>query len=380
MTRNSNLCEPVMHLLQDILSHNHKYAHIYRHIHEVLAAIPPELQENVMVQLCAESARPSCQYDLPSVDEIAVVIPGDGTQYTDSCDIVLTPRSGSLHRINDAHPAYACLHYVLLFPWGSLGWSWDMYQQIPEQERTNRSRLRVSQCQFYASQLHPQQNKFPAIFYGGRLFQQYIVDVWASTDQRRLSYLTHNQPVLRAALYSGMEDALRQGDQAVDPNELGQRTVLPSSYTGGPRYMHQLFQDAMALAHYFHRIDLFITVTCNPSWPKITAALLLGQTASDRPDLVARVFAIYKTAVIRDLYDRHIFGTAVGYIHTIEFQKRGLPHMHLLLFLSSPWKVTHPPDVDSIVRAYWPNPVTEPHLFNVVKSCMVHRPCGAANP
>jgi hypothetical protein len=139
MTWNSNLCEPVMHLLQDILSHNHKYMHIYKYMHEVLATIPPELQENVTVQLCAESTHISCQYDLLSVDEITVFIPGDGTQYTDLCDIVLTPHSGLLHQINDAHPAYVCLHYVLLFPWGSLGWSWDMYQQILEQERTNHS-------------------------------------------------------------------------------------------------------------------------------------------------------------------------------------------------------------------------------------------------
>ena len=38
--------------------------------------------------------------------------------------------------------------------------------------------------------------------------------------------------------------------------------------------------------------DLFLTFTCNPKWPEIVANLLPGQTASDRPDLVARVFKL----------------------------------------------------------------------------------------
>jgi hypothetical protein len=43
------------------------------------------------------------------------------------------------------------------------------------------------------------------------------------------------------------------------------------------------------------KVDLFITVTANPQWAKITCAILRGQTSYDRPELVARVFELKKT-------------------------------------------------------------------------------------
>ncbi|KAJ3831093.1 hypothetical protein F5878DRAFT_504134, partial [Lentinula raphanica] len=54
------------------------------------------------------------------------------------------------------------------------------------------------------------------------------------------------------------------------------------------------------------------------------------------------------------------------YVYTIEFQKRGLPHMHLLIFLRREFKIRNPRDVDSIIRAYWPDPDNEPELFSVI--------------
>ena len=45
--------------------------------------------------------------------------------------------------------------------------------------------------------------------------------------------------------------------------------ILPSSYHGGPRYMHQKRLDAMAYVSEFGKPDLFITFTTNPEWPEI---------------------------------------------------------------------------------------------------------------
>ena len=144
--------------------------------------------------------------------------------------------------------------------------------------------------------------------------------------------------------------------------------------------MQQCLQDALALARFFRKIDLFITMTCNPQWPEITRELLSGQSPSDRPDLVARVFDMKKKALIKDIYKKGVFGQAVAYVYTIEFQKRGLPHMHLLIFLEQGSKMLTPEDIDTAISARWPDPETEPKLFDMVKKCMVHGPCGAANP
>ena len=44
---------------------------------------------------------------------------------------------------------------------------------------------------------------------------------------------------------TGLQDAVNAGD--VDTAAVGRRAVLPSSYVSGPRYMLQLYQDAMTI-------------------------------------------------------------------------------------------------------------------------------------
>ena len=131
--------------------------------------------------------------------------------------------------------------------------------------------------------------------------------------------------------------------------------------------MKQCLQDLLVLACYYQSIDLFITVTCNPTWPEIARELLPGQTAADRPDLCARVFNMKKKAIIEELYKKEIFGHTVAYVYTIQFQKCGLPHMHILIFLKDKDKILTPDDIDTAIRARWPNPDTEPKLFETVK-------------
>jgi len=54
--------------------------------------------------------------------------------------------------------------------------------------------------------------------------------------------------------------------------------------------MTQLFQDTMAICRYFHKPDLFLTMTANPKWPEIIYSLFSGQIATDHPDIVSWVF------------------------------------------------------------------------------------------
>ena len=136
----------------------------------------------------------------------------------------------------------------------------------------------------------------------------------------------------------------------------------------------------MAIARYFGQVDIFMTMTTNPQWPEITQELLPGQTAYDRPELVSQVFQMKKKAIIDFIYKHGIFGSAVAYVYTIKFQKRGLPHMHILIFLKEPHKLNMTQAIDSCIWARWPDPETQPLLFETVKRCMVHGPCGATNP
>jgi hypothetical protein len=80
--------------------------------------------------------------------------------------------------------------------------------------------------------------------------------------------------------------------------------------------------------------------------------------------------------LLKNGYLRH----AVAHVHTIEFQKWGLPHMHLLIFIHPDDQVKEPADVDKYVSAQLPDKRTNPLLWKTVTTCMVHGPCGPSNP
>jgi hypothetical protein len=63
-------------------------------------------------------------------------------------------------------------------------------------------------------------------------------------------------------------------------------------------------------------------------------------------------------------------------MYTIEFQKRGLPHAHILLFLQPSSKYPAPNDINKIISAEIPDPVNASELYNLVKTHMMHGPCG----
>jgi hypothetical protein len=376
--QNSGLNPDTLRTLQDMLLNHHQYAPIYRHAYEILERYDPD--DDVSIRLRVAPGHDRRRYNLPTADEVAVILPGmegDSMQLSQR-DIVLQNRAGGLQIINDLHPAYVPLYYVLLFPYGENGWHPALSLHSPDSGQTVAKRL--TQTRYVAYRLHVRENEYSALLRGGRLLQRFMVDMFASIDQSRLLWFRLNQPTIRACLYSGLEDAAAQGDDDVDLHTLGQRFILPSSYIGGPRHMQQRFQDSMAIARYFGQVDIFMTMTTNPQWPEITQELLPGQTAYDRPELVSRVFQMKKKAIIEFIYKHGIFGSAVAYVYTIEFQKRGLPHMHILIFLKEPYKLNTTQAIDSCIWARWPDPETQPLLFETIKRCMVHGPCGAANP
>ncbi|KAL4606240.1 hypothetical protein ACB092_09G087600 [Castanea dentata] len=142
------------------------------------------------------------------------------------------------------------------------------------------------------------------------------------------------------------------------------------------------YQDAMAICRKVGYPDLFMTFTCNPKWSKITRCLefIEGQNVEDRPDIVTRVFKINLDELLHDLRHESHFGRVIAVVYTIEFQKRGLPHAHILLFLDPKDKCPSPADIDNIITAEIPDQHEDPIAFEDVKQFMMHWPCGYANP
>ncbi|KAB2620482.1 hypothetical protein D8674_043012 [Pyrus ussuriensis x Pyrus communis] len=136
----------------------------------------------------------------------------------------------------------------------------------------------------------------------------------------------------------------------------------------------------MTLVQKFGKPDLFITMTCNPTWEEIKSELLDGQTPQDRPDLLTRVFRAKLEQLKEEIIEKGVLGSVVAYAYVIEFQKRGIPHVHMVVVLNENDKINNPDEYDQIVRAEIPNEDVEPQLYNVVLKHMIHGPCGIHNP
>ena len=137
-------------------------------------------------------------------------------------------------------------------------------------------------------------------------------------------------------------------------------------------------QNAMAITRVLGKPSLFITFTANPHWPEIQRHLLHGQRPDSRPDLIAKVFKLKLDALLIDLKEKHIFGKCIGCVYTIEYQKRGMPHAHILLFLHQndiPRCAEH---VDQLVHARLPT--FNPSLAALIKKQNTHGPCGPRFP
>ena len=66
-------------------------------------------------------------------------------------------------------------------------------------------------------------------------------------------------------------------------------------------------------------------------------------------------------------------GRHVAHCHVVEFQKRGLPHAHILIIVDPDDKPRNGDDIQKAVCAELPPQGSL--LFQIVTSCMLHRDC-----
>ncbi|XP_045831339.1 uncharacterized protein LOC123922684 [Trifolium pratense] len=269
------------------------------------------------------------------------------------------------------------LQYPLLFPRGEDGYRKDIeFKDNPS--KPSRKRQFITQLEWVGYRIQQRHRDTSTIVFSRRLFHQFLVDSFSTIESARLKYLRNHQKDLRADMYRGLTEAVLRGE--TNATTTGKRIVLPANFVGGPRYMIQNYQDAMAICSWAGYPDLFITFTCNHKWPEVVDFLKTYQlTPADRPDLVTRLFKIKLDQLIKDIKQGSIFGRVKAVIYTIEFQKCGLPHAHILVFLQPIHRIVHPHGINKIISTEIPDKDQERELFNIVSSLMIHGPCGDQN-
>lgn len=280
------------------------------------------------------------------------------------------------------YPPYFSYIYFKLFrpfvysPYGEAGWQPKWQCEPYPTAQINRTRVNITKLQYVASQTAIRDGFNPRIS-AGRLSQQWIVDSYLQVEANNLNFIRQHQQQLRAECYQGLADHIENMPQN---SGVQAGVILPSSFQGSPRNMKERCADAMSIFAKHGSPDLFITFTANPKWQEIKENLQPGEEASDRPDLLARVFKLKLRSLMQDLTLHGILGQSIAFVYTIEFQKRGLPHSHILVTLRPEDKFTSAERIDEIISSEIPYVTENPRLHAIVVRCMIHGPCGISNP
>jgi len=264
---------------------------------------------DLKLRLIAERTKDGRIYNMPTVSEVAALIVGD-VDSASPRDIIMENKSGKLQRINELHTSYLGFQYPLLFPYGEDGYRHDVtHRDVTTSNSKKRNRLTIRE--WFCFRIQTRELEAQTILRSRRLFQQFVVDGYTMIESERLSFIKNNKSKLRVDKYDNLCQAKSSTQE--EGSSKGKRVILPSTFVGGTRYMDQLYFDGMTICSHVGFPDLFVTFTCNPKWPEIQRLLSpQNLTASDRPDLIARVFRIKFDQLLTDLTKNHLLGTVIA--------------------------------------------------------------------
>ena len=140
--------------------------------------------------------------------------------------------------------------------------------------------------------------------------------------------------------------------------------------------MHKYAEDAIAYVRLYGRPDLFITFKCNQSWDDIRQLLFQGQSAVHRHEITARVFRQKLKSLINYIVKLRVFGSVRCWMYSVEWQKRGLQHAHILIWLHD--KITSN-EIDNVISAEILDENVDKGLYDIVVKNRMHGRCGALN-
>jgi hypothetical protein len=225
-------------------------------------------------------------------------------------DVVVSSNDGCFRSINIHNQYYHALTYPLLFPTGCPGWHPKMRTQFDDERMVTLPEYMRFLMMHRDAPTHVQKCE--------RLTLEFLCDAQAQIEARELQF--HSLAVQQAKYRTASAQRVVEQINATNAADIGTPIILPASFTGSPKYYHRLYLDAMALPRRFGKPDLFITMTCNPSWPEITAALPPGSIWQHHPDIVARVFLMKLNDMLDKICKRELFGKVLAHVHRIEWQ------------------------------------------------------------
>ncbi|EGT58490.1 hypothetical protein CAEBREN_29913 [Caenorhabditis brenneri] len=267
---NSSCSEALFAKLIDIVKEHHPHAKTFKMMFEKeqeekeQAILEGRPERRVTMTFRIRSQDDQNRYQNPTADEVAAVYVGDEEEIPGERGFTIHQRGSPTPRaMNIIDRNVDPLTYPLLFPRGQFGWTINMPYRIPRGNREN-----ITMVEFYAHRLHVRK-EFSPLFHAGKLFQQFVVDVWTRVEQNRLNFIKSNQALLRSEHLRGLQDYV-----AGEENGPIGRIILPASHSGSPRDMVQQYQDAMTVVSRYGKPDFFLYMPFPMSYRSVSVSQL----------------------------------------------------------------------------------------------------------
>ncbi|XP_044406347.1 uncharacterized protein [Triticum aestivum] len=92
-----------------------------------------------------------------------------------------------------------------------------------------------------------------------------------------------------------------------------------------------------------------------------------------------RVYHMKLTEYLDEIKSGRAFGPITAVLYTVEFQKRGLPHAHILVWRRGGNGEIGVENINSLISAEIPDALLDPLGYALVSEFMMHGPCGEMN-
>ncbi|XP_071699902.1 uncharacterized protein [Rutidosis leptorrhynchoides] len=278
--------------LKNVLDACNPLVEAYRMARDGFAENP---HRRLRLRLIASRTTDGRTYNLPTVSEVAGLIVGDIDSSFEARDIIVETQIGQLQHISELHPSYLSLQYPMLFPLGQDGYRRGIKHRNADNNTTGHSELTFRE--YFSYHIQDRVNTPSLMHLAKMLYQQFLVDAYTMIESDRLTYIRYQQKKMQLTSASDASNNVTEGNTIA--SNTGKRIILPSSFTGGSRYLMQNYLDTMVIVRHFGYPDLFITFTCNPTWPEIARFLNnKQQNPEDRPDILCRLFKIKLDSMI----------------------------------------------------------------------------------
>ncbi|GJR70071.1 DNA helicase [Tanacetum coccineum] len=172
-----------------------------------------------------------------------------------------------------------------------------------------------------------------------------------------MDYIRTHQNDIRSDHLSGLYNAISRGD--LFGIAVGSKIILPTSFTGGPRYMYSHYLDALAIFRSLRNPQFFITFICNVNWHEIKRymAQYPELTPADRPDIPCDGSVVYPSSFRN------------GSCHIVTHSSGSIRRD----------KMENAEQLDQYISAELPDPEEDPTGNKIVSDMMMHRPCSGTN-